>query len=166
MKEVDVTDIVPGDILALEEGDRVPADLRLTSAFEVSVDNSVLTGESDAQRRFATMSPLIATSALYELHNILFAGTTLVSGVARGVVLSTAKNTEFGRIVSLSSEAHEPLSQLEEDINYTAKIDLLASLIVSIIFFSASLLLVRLDFLTSIIFAIGVMIALVPEASS
>jgi sodium/potassium-transporting ATPase subunit alpha len=51
LKEVDVTDIVPGDILTLEEGDRVPADLRLTSAFEVSVDNSVLTGESDAQRR-------------------------------------------------------------------------------------------------------------------
>jgi len=162
-KEVDVTDIVPGDIVALEEGDRVPADLRLTSAFEVSVDNSALTGESDAQRRFATMSPAIATSTLYDLHNILFAGTTLVSGVAKGVVLSTAKNTEFGRIVSLSREAHEPLSLLEKDINYTAKIDLLAALLVSIIFFSAALLLVRLDFLTSIIFAIGVMISLVPE---
>jgi len=162
-KEVDVTNIVPGDILALEEGDRVPADLRLTSAFEVSVDNSVLTGESDAQRRFATMSPTIKSSSLYDLHNILFAGTTLVSGVAKGVVLSTAKNTEFGRIVSLSREAHEPLSPLEKDINYTAKIDLLAALLVSIIFFSAALLLVRLDFLTSIIFAIGVMICLVPE---
>jgi magnesium-transporting ATPase (P-type) len=163
IKEVDVTDIVPGDILTLEVGDRVPADLRLTSAFEVSVDNSVLTGESDAQRRFATMSPVIATSTLYDLHNIVFAGTTLVSGVARGVVLSTAKNTEFGRIVSLSSEAHEPLSPLEKDINYTAKIDLLAALLVSIIFFSAALLLVRLDLLTSIIFAVGVMICLVPE---
>jgi magnesium-transporting ATPase (P-type) len=163
MKEVDVTNIVPGDILTLEEGDRVPADLRLTSAFEVSVDNSVLTGESDAQRRFGTMSPAIATSTLYDLHNILFAGTTLVSGIAKGVVLSTAKNTEFGRIVSLSSEAHEPLSPLEKDINYTAKIDLLVALLVSILFFSAALSLVRLDFLTSIIFAIGVMIALVPE---
>jgi len=163
LKEVDVIDIVPGDILALEEGDRVPADLRLTSAFEVSVNNSVLTGESEAQRRFATMSSGIATSTVYDLHNILFAGTTLVSGVARGVVLSTAKNTEFGRIVSLSREAHEPLSPLEKDINYTAKIDLLAAFLVSIVFFSAALLLIRLDILTSIIFAIGVMICLVPE---
>jgi magnesium-transporting ATPase (P-type) len=162
-KEVDVTEVVRGDILALEEGDRVPADLRLTSAFEVSVDNSVLTGESDPQRRFATMSPAIAISTLCDLHNVLFAGTTLVSGVAKGVVLSTAKNTEFGRIVSLSSEAHEPLSPLEKDINYTAKIDLLAAFLVSIIFFSAALLLVRLDLPTSIIFAIGVMICLVPE---
>jgi len=162
MKEVEVTDIVPGDILALEEGDRVPADLRLTSAFEVSVDNSVLTGESEAQRRFATMSSEVSTTT-HGLHNIMFAGTTLVSGVARGVVLSTAENTEFGRIVSLSSEAHEPLSVLEKDINYTAKVDLLAALLVSLIFFSAALLLVKLDLITSILFAIGVMICLVPE---
>ncbi len=163
IKEVEVADVVPGEVLALEEGDRVPADLRLTSAFEVSVDNAVLTGESDPQRRFATMSPVIKTSSLYDLHNILFAGTTLVSGVARGVVLSTSKNTEFGRIVSLSREVHEPQSPLEKDINYTAKIDLLAALVVSVIFFSAALFLVRLSLLSSIIFAIGVMIALVPE---
>jgi magnesium-transporting ATPase (P-type) len=163
MREVDVTEVVPGDILALEEGDRVPADLRLTSAFEVSVDNSVLTGESDAQRRFATMSATIATNTPYDLHNVLYAGTTLVSGVAKGIVLATAKNTEFGRIVSLSSEAHEPLSPLEKDINYTAKIDLLAAFLVSIVFFSAALLVMRLNLLASILFAIGVMISLVPE---
>jgi Ca2+-transporting ATPase len=163
VKEVDVTEIVPGDILALEEGDRVPADLRLSSAFEVSVDNSVLTGESDPQRRFATMPPSISASNPFELHNILFAGTTLVSGVGRGVVLFTANETQFGRIVSLSSEAHEPLSPLEKDINYTAKIDLLAALLVSIIFFSAALLFVKLNLIGSILFAIGVMISLVPE---
>jgi len=51
--------------------------------------------------------------------------TTIVSGVARGVVLSTAKNTEFGRIVSLSGEAHEPMSSLERDINNTARLNFL-----------------------------------------
>jgi Ca2+-transporting ATPase len=163
LKEVDVTDIVPGDILALEEGDRVPADLRLTSAFEVSVNNSILTGESEPQRRFATMSTEIATTTPYEMHNILFAGATLVSGIAKGVVLFTGKDTDFGRIVSLSSETHEPLSSLEKDINYTGKITLLAAFLVGIVFFSAALLLVKLSFLTSIMFAIGVMICLVPE---
>jgi magnesium-transporting ATPase (P-type) len=63
----------------------------------------------------------------------------------------------------LSSEAHEPLSPLEKDINYTAKIDLLAAFLVSMVFFLAALWFVRLDLLTSIIFAIGVMICLVPE---
>ena len=163
MKEIAVTDAVPGDILAFEEGDRVPADLRLISAFEVSVDNSILTGESEPQRRFATMSPDVETDTPYDAHNILFAGTTLVSGIARGVVLSTAKNTEFGRIVSLSGEAHEPMSSLERDINHTARLNFLLAIGVSLIFFSAALLFVGLNLPTSILFAVGVMICLVPE---
>jgi len=163
MREIDVTDVVPGDILAFEEGDRVPADLRLISAFEVSVDNSILTGESEPQRRFATMSPNMETSTPYDVHNILFAGTTLVTGVARGVVLSTAKDTEFGRIVSLSGEVHEPMSPLERDIDYTARLNFLLAIGVSLIFFSAAQLFVKLNLATSILFAIGVMICLVPE---
>jgi len=163
MREIDVTDVVPGDILAFEEGDRVPADLRLVSAFEVSVDNSILTGESEPQRRFATMSPEMGTSTPYDVHNILFAGTTLVSGVAKGVVLSTAKSTEFGRIVDLSGEVHEPMSPLERDIDYTARLNFLLAIGVSLIFFSAALLFVKLNLATSILFAIGVMICLVPE---
>jgi magnesium-transporting ATPase (P-type) len=163
MREIDVTDVVPGDILAFEEGDRVPADLRLISAFEVSADNSILTGESEPQRRFATMSPDMETSTPYDVHNILFAGTTLISGVARGVVLSTAKDTEFGRIVSLSGEVHEPMSPLERDIDYTARLNFLLAIGVSLIFFSAALLFVKLNLATSILFAIGVMICLVPE---
>jgi magnesium-transporting ATPase (P-type) len=163
MKEIAVTDAVPGDILAFEEGDRVPADLRLISAFEVSVDNSILTGESEPQRRFATMSPNVETDTPYDVYNILFAGTTLVTGIARGVVLSTAKNTEFGRIVSLSGEAHEPMSSLERDINHTARLNFLLAIGVSLIFFSAALLFVGLNLATSILFAVGVMICLVPE---
>jgi magnesium-transporting ATPase (P-type) len=163
MKEADVTETVPGDIIALEEGDRVPADLRLFSAFEVSVDNSILTGESEPQRRFATMPPEMETGNPYDAHNLLFAGTTLVSGVARGVVLTTAANTEFGRIVSLSGEIHEPMSSLEKDIDHTAKLNFLLAIGVSLIFFSAALLVVRLNLATSILFAIGVMICLVPE---
>ena len=163
MKEVEVTEIVPGDIIAIEEGDRVPADLRLFSAFEVSVDNSILTGESEPQRRFATMSPELQTDNPYDAHNLLFAGTTLVSGIARGVVLATAANTEFGRIVSLSGETHEPMSSLEKDIDHTAKLNFLMAIGVSLIFFSAALLVVRLNLATSILFAIGVMISLVPE---
>lgn len=163
VREIDVADVVPGDILTLEEGDRVPADLRLTSAFEVSVDNSILNGESEPQRRFAIMTPEMATNNPYDLQNILFAGTTLLTGVARGIALYTAKETQFGKIVFLSTEIEEPLSPLQLDIDYTAKINLLVALLVSVIFFSAALLLVRLNLVESILFAIGVMISLVPE---
>ncbi len=75
--------VVPGDIVVLNEGDRVPADLRLVSAFEVSVDNSILTGESEALRRFVDMTPGMTVNNAVEYQNLLFAGTTIVSGVAR-----------------------------------------------------------------------------------
>jgi Ca2+-transporting ATPase len=163
VKEVDVTDVVPGDILSLEEGDRVPADLRLTSAFEVTVDNSTLTGESEPRRRFATMPPNMLTGNPLDLQNILFTGTTMVSGVARGIALFTAKETQFGRIVSLSTVVKEPMSVLQKDIDYTAKINLLVALIVSAIFFSVALLFVGLSIVDGIMFAIGVAICLVPE---
>lgn len=161
--EVSVAEIVPGDIVLLDEGDRVPADLRLASAFEVSVDNSILTGESEAQRRFADMEPGMTVSSITDYQNILFAGSTVVTGVARGVVLATGAGTQFGRIVSLSSSTEEPLSPLQKDINQTAKVNLVLSLVVGASFFLIAKNFVNLSVLDSILFAIGVMICLVPE---
>lgn len=77
LKQVSVASIVPGDIIALEEGDRVPADARLISAFETSVDNSILTGESEPQRRFATMTPSTTIESMTDYQSIVFAGSTI-----------------------------------------------------------------------------------------
>jgi len=161
--EVKATEVVPGDIVLMEEGDRVPADLRLVSAFEVSVDNSVLTGESEPQRRFSTIPASSSVVNATELQNILFAGTTVVTGIARGIVLHTGKETEFGRVVSLSREIKEPLSPLQKEIDYTAKMNLLVAVLVGAIFFAVALVLVKLTVIESILFAIGVMVSLVPE---
>jgi Ca2+-transporting ATPase len=163
LTEINAAEIVPGDIIALEEGDRVPADARLTNAFEISVDNSVLTGESEPQRRFATMTPGTMVNNLTDYQNIVFAGSTLVSGVGRGVVLQTGKNTEFGKIVSLSREIKEPLSPLQKEIDYTAKVNFLVAILVAAIFFAVAKILVNLKIIDSLLFAIGVLISLVPE---
>ncbi len=163
LREANVAEIVPGDIITLEEGDRVPADARLTNAFETSVDNSILTGESEPQRRFATMSPSTPISSIIDYQNIVFAGTTIVTGVARAVVLKTGKDTEFGKIVLLSRGIEEPLSPLQKQIDYTAKINFIVALIVGSIFFAVAKILVNLSILNSVLFAIGVMICLVPE---
>jgi Ca2+-transporting ATPase len=161
--EVDVVDIVPGDMLVLEEGDRVPADARLIGAFEVSVDNSILTGESEPQRRFATMAPGMIVYSITDYQNIIFAGTTIVSGIARAVVLSTGKGTEFGKIVTLSREIKEPLSPLQQEINYTARVNFMLAILVAAVFFAVAKLFVNLNMVESLLFAIGVMISLVPE---
>jgi magnesium-transporting ATPase (P-type) len=163
LREVNVAEIVPGDVMTLEEGDRVPADIRLTKAFEISIDNSILTGESEPQRRFATMPREASVYGLSDYQNIVFAGTTVVSGVGRGVVLSTGKDTQFGKIVSLSGEVEERLSPLQREIDYAAKIDFLAAMLVSGLFFTIAKLLVNLTMVESLLFAIGVMICLVPE---
>ena len=163
LKEVNVAEIVPGDLIALEEGDRVPADVRLTNAFEVSVDNSILTGESDPQRRFATMTPGATVYNPTDYQNIVFAGTTIVSGVGRGVVIKTGKETEFGKIVSLSREIKEPPSPLQREIDYTAKINSLVAILVAAIFFLVAKIFVNLRMIDSLLFAIGVMVSLVPE---
>ena len=161
-KEVNIANIVPGDILVLEEGDRVPADARLISAFETSVDNSILTGESDPQRRFATMTPGPIYS-ITDYQDVIFAGTTIVSGIARAIVLRTGKSTEFGKIVTLSREIKEPSSPLQQEINYTAKVNFVLAILVGAIFFVIARLLVNLNMVDSLLFAIGVMVSLVPE---
>jgi Ca2+-transporting ATPase len=163
LKELNVADIVPGDVITLEEGDRVPADARLTSAFETSVDNSILTGESEPQRRFATITPGTTIESITDYHNIVFSGTTIVSGLAKAIVIKTGKDTQFGKIVSLSREVKEPLSRLQKEIDYMAKVDFVVALVVGGVFFALAGLLVKLTIIDSLFFAIAVMIALVPE---
>ena len=163
VREADITEIVPGDIITLEEGDRVAADARLTSAFEISVDNAILTGESEPLRRFTTMSPSTTISSIMDYQNIVLAGATIVTGIARGVILKTGRDTEFGKIVSLSSGIKEPLSPLQKDIDYTAKINFIVAILVGSVFFAVAKMLVNLNMLDSLLFAIGVMICLVPE---
>lgn len=104
MEEVNVSDVIIGDVVVLDEGDRVPADMRLTRAFEVSVDNSTLTGESNPQRRFANMTPGMRATALTDYQDMVFAGTTLLTGVARGVAISAGEGSQFGHIVAISSK--------------------------------------------------------------
>ena len=163
LREVEVSEVVPGDIVSLDEGDRLPADLRLTSAFEVSVDNSILTGESEPQRRFVDMTPGMTVNSPTDYHNILFAGTTLATGVARGVVLSTGRETQFGSVVALSSEIEESPSPLQKDIDYTARVSFIIAIAVSALFFLVSVTLVGLTVVEGILSGIGVMLSLVPE---
>jgi len=163
LSEVSVAEIVPGDIIALEEGDRVPADARLTSAFETSVDTSILTGESEPQRRFATMAPSTTIASTADYQNIVFAGTTIVSGIARAVVVRTGKDTQFGKIVSLSREVKEPPSPLQNEIDYMAKVNFALAVLVGGLFFAVAKIFVNLTMLDSLLFAIGVMISMVPE---
>lgn len=96
---VDAREIVPGDIVELESGTLVPADLRLVTAQEISIDESLLTGESVSVAKEAGVALDIST-VLAERRNLLFAGTAVLSGRALGVVAQTGVATEIGRIAA------------------------------------------------------------------
>ena len=108
-EEVDARDLVPGDIVLIESGDRVPADLRLARAANLSVDESLLTGESVAvSKRSAVLAQ--ADIPLGDRVNMAYAGSTVMAGRGMGVVVATALVTEIGRIaaVTTSGEATKP----------------------------------------------------------
>ena len=96
-------ELVPGDVVILEAGDRVPADLRLTAMRELRVDESTLTGESLPVRKHP--DPIATDATLADRSNVAFAGTLVTSGKGQGVVWATGDKTETGRIAWLISEA-------------------------------------------------------------
>jgi calcium-translocating P-type ATPase len=98
-REIDAGELVPGDHVLLESGAKVPADLRLVAAQRLSVDESLLTGESVAVVKDA-QAVLARDAALAERVNMAFAGTLVRSGRARGIVVATATDTALGRIAA------------------------------------------------------------------
>ena len=101
-KEVDAATIVPGDVVFLQAGDKVPADLRLLEAKNLRVDEAMLTGESvPVEKSIDTVS---ADAALGDCSCMAFSGTLVTFGRARGLVVSTGENTQVGRISSMLGE--------------------------------------------------------------
>lgn len=97
--EVNTEELVPGDIILLESGDKIPADLRLLSSLDLEVDESLLTGESTAVLKNADLILKSATT-LGDRRNMLFAGSLVARGRGRGIVVSTALETELGSIAA------------------------------------------------------------------
>src|SRR4030043_1304134 len=162
LRKILVKEIVPGDIIVLEEGDRVPADARLIEAFDLWTNNVPLTGESEPQPRTAKPTKTVEKAYLYS-PNLVFMSTSVARGQGKAVVYATGMNTQFGQIANLTQAIREEDSPLQREIALTAKYDFVIAVVVGIVFFVASMLWLHLDFYSSILFMIGVMVACVPE---
>ena len=109
-KTIDSENIVVGDIVLLESGDKVPADLRLIETHELSIDESILTGESIP--KFKDTQIQDEAASLVDRNNIAYAGCIVTKGRGKGIVISVGKNTEFGKVaenVLSSEETKSPL---------------------------------------------------------
>lgn len=162
LKKISVRDIVPGDIIYLEEGDRVPADARLIEAFDLWTNNVPLTGESEPQPRVAGTAQISEKSYLYS-PNLVFMSTSIAKGQGKAVAYATGMGTQFGRIASLTQTIQEEDSPLQKEIGLMAKYDFFIALFVGTAFFLASFLFLHVPLGTSIFFMIGVMVCCVPE---
>jgi Ca2+-transporting ATPase len=100
-QEVAASNLVPGDIVLLEAGNKVPADLRLIHSAQLQVDESALTGESVTVAKHTAALSSGADSALGDRLNMAFKGTTATHGRARGLVVATGSNTELGKVAQL-----------------------------------------------------------------
>ena len=157
--ELPIEELVPGDIVLLEAGDHIPADCRLIEAFSVRVNNAIITGESLAKAREA--GPCKANALLHS-RNILLAGTSMVSGQAKAVVIATGMHTEFGKIAYLTQTAREAVSPLHQEIAHLSRWIGILAVLIGMLFFAVGRV-TGVPFWDAFIFAIGVIVAMVPE---
>lgn len=157
-KEIHAREIVPGDVILVSEGDKVPADVRLIDANDMRVNNAPLTGESEPVIR--TMVPF--HGEIINSPNIAFAGTTIVSGSGKGVVFASGMRTEFGRIAHLTGTVSAGLSPLQREIIKITRVVTVIAATTGLFFFLVGFFIHR-TFWESFLFAVGIIIANVPE---
>jgi len=157
--QLPVAELVPGDVVLLAAGDDVPADCRLIEAFGVRVNTANLTGESKPMAR-DTSTTIEEQPALRR--DILHAGTSLISGEAKAMVYATGMHTEFGNIARLTQTAREPLSPLQKEIARLSRLVALFATLLGVLFFLIGQT-VGLSFWANLVFAIGIIVANVPE---
>jgi len=161
--KVPTGDIVPGDIIIVEEGDNVPADARLIEAQELRVNNSAFSGESKLSHKIAEGFQDGKDFLWLEMPNLIFAGTSVASGIGKAVVIATGMSTEIGEIAYLTQTVKEELSPLQKEVNRVSKLIALISVIMGLLFFFVGLVFTKMTFLASVMFAIGIILANVPQ---
>ena len=153
--------LVPGDVVELEEGDHVPADCRVLQASSLYLDVAVLTGESLPVAR--SSEPVAKRLKTPEASNLLPAGTTVAAGRATALVYATGAETEFGQVAHLTATTLRSPSTLELQVARIVRTITTVALSMGTFTFLASWLFVGIGSQESLVFAIGIIVAFVPE---
>jgi len=154
-----IESLVPGDVLLLAEGDDVPADARVIDAHALRVNTATITGESLPKARNSEPS---VEETMLQAKNMLLAGTAIISGEAKALVVATGMRTEFGRIAHLTQSGRTPPSPLHIEIRRLTRLIAVLATSLGVIFFFIGQS-VGLSFWENFIFAIGIIVANVPE---
>ncbi|MDO8302850.1 MAG: cation-transporting P-type ATPase [Sedimentisphaerales bacterium] len=154
-------DVVPGDIVLLESGDKIPADLRLFKVKDLRIDEALLTGESvPVEKSAATVPP---ETLLAERENMAFAGTFVTSGQASGIVVATAGDTEIGRISELVGKVESLQTPLLRKIAQFARQLTVVILAAAAIVFAFGVFVRHQPAKDMFLAAVGLAVAAIPE---
>ena len=160
-KEIDMAEVVPGDILYLSAGDMIPADVRVISCKDLFVGQSSLTGESEPVEKLDHLKERDRGIAICDLDNILLLGTSIISGSAIGVVVSTGNDTYLGSIAV-------EISNKEEETSFQKGVSKVSLLLIKFMMIMVPIVFVingitKGDWLQAFLFAISIAVGLTPE---
>ncbi len=160
IRTVNAEELAAGDVIELEEGDRVPADCRIISSRDFRCDESALTGESKPVKKYDC---IVTKPSLSERKNTAFLGTFCMKGSARCLVVATGMRTEMGKIADLLKEGKPTPSPLDRTVSKLGKVITAAVFAVAAVLFLGGLLAHRVSFLQSVMNAVAVAVAAIPE---
>lgn len=162
-KNIDKSTLVPGDIVLLEHGNIAPADLFVVKTEDLVIDESALTGESIAVSK--SSKPLKKeTKQIFEAENIVFAGTSIISGELKGLVIGTAKNTALGEVANLVSSIKKE-SIYEKNLLKFSRLILKIVVVTIVVVYLANLVVKgTTNILDYSLFCIALIVGIIPEA--
>src|SRR3989304_10348814 len=168
-QEIDTVDLVPGDVVILEEGEKVPSDIRLFEVASLQTNESSLTGESTQKKK--TAEPLEGSLQIADQKNMVFSGTIVTSGRGRGVVIATGDLTEIGKIATAVAQTQEEETPIQKRLDKLGKVLGYGTLVIAafvflfIVFFSEDLSHLSLvqRVLHSFIASVALAVAAIPE---
>ncbi|HLF55108.1 MAG TPA: calcium-translocating P-type ATPase, SERCA-type [Candidatus Nanoarchaeia archaeon] len=160
-REIDAEELVPGDILLLDTGDKIPADARLLEAVNIQTQEAALTGESLPVKK--SVFPLKKEVSVADRVNMIFSGTIVTNGHARAIVTSTGMKSEFGKIAQLIQEAEPEPTPLQIKLKSLSKFIGIAILIIAVVVFLVGLLKLDQPFTVILLTAVALAVAAIPE---
>ncbi|NMT62489.1 cation-translocating P-type ATPase [Marinobacter orientalis] len=160
-QKIDAAELVPGDTVILEPGDRVPADIRLERCHNLKIEEAVLTGESEPVDKTTRVQS--AEAVLGDQLNMAFSGTMVATGTGRGVVVRTGVETEIGRISGLLQDTATLKTPLLEQIDRFARYLSLIIIVAGLVIFGGGLALSGLPLRELFMAVVGLTVAAIPE---
>lgn len=160
---VNTSELVPGDIIYVEEGDTVPADARLISSTDLRCREYAVTGEILPMEKSA-FSELKDSTHLQQRSNMIYAGTDVIAGSGKAVIVETGVNCEILKVLNQTKRRDEPLTSAQRSLAKMEKFLGIFALVCCLVYFAVGVFIMHQDLMTMVMTALALAVAIIPES--